>query len=105
MTAGSPGVIFYHNTVTTETTAGSSANAHWRNNLMLGQGTTPAIFSVNTSTSYSSSDYNGFRPNPAPPCRSNGMSAGRPRRGAAATGGIREPGGIREGERPGSDTA
>jgi hypothetical protein len=64
MTAGSPGVLFYHNTVTTETSAGSSANAHWRNNLMLGQDTAPAIFSVNTSTSYSSSDYNGFRPNP-----------------------------------------
>lgn len=64
MSWGSPGVIFYHNTVTTETSAGSSANAHWRNNLMLGQGTTPAIFSVNTETSYSTSDYNGFRPNP-----------------------------------------
>jgi len=64
MTAGSPGVLFYHNTVTTETSAGSSANAHWRNNLMLGQDTAPAIFTVNTSTSYSSSDYNGFRPNP-----------------------------------------
>src|SRR5687767_14396093 len=64
MTAGSPGVLFYHNTVTTETSAGSSANSHWRNNLMLGQGTAPAIFSVNTLTSYSSSDYNGFRVNP-----------------------------------------
>jgi hypothetical protein len=64
MTAGSPGVIFYHNTVTTETAAGSAANSHWRNNLMLGQSTAPAIFSVNTSTPYSSSDYNGFRPNP-----------------------------------------
>ena len=64
MTAGSPGVIFYHNTVTTETSAGSSANSHWRNNLMLGQDTAPPIFSVNTLTSYSSSDYNGFRPNP-----------------------------------------
>ena len=64
MTAGSPGVMFYHNTVTTETTAGSAANSHWRNNLMLGQDTAPAIFSVNTLTSYSSSDYNGFRPNP-----------------------------------------
>lgn len=63
MTAGSPGVLFYHNTVTTETSAASSANAHWRNNLMLGQDTAPAIFSVNTSTAYSSSDYNGFRPN------------------------------------------
>jgi hypothetical protein len=64
MTAGSPGVVFYHNTVTTETSAGSSANAHWRNNLMLGQSTAPAIFSVNTATPYSSSDYNGFRLNP-----------------------------------------
>lgn len=64
MSAGSPGVLFYHNTVTTETSAGSSANSHWRNNLMLGQDTAPPIFSVNTSTAYSSSDYNGFRPNP-----------------------------------------
>jgi hypothetical protein len=64
MTAGSPGVLFYHNTVTTETSAGSSANAHWRNNLMLGQGTAPNIFQVNTATPYSSADYNGYRPNP-----------------------------------------
>ena len=63
MTAGSPGVIFYHNTVTTETSAATSANAHWRNNLMLGQDDAPPIFGVNTATSYSSSDYNGFRPN------------------------------------------
>jgi hypothetical protein len=65
MTAGSPGVVFYHNTVTTETGAASSANAHWRNNLFLGQDTAPAIFSVVTSTPYSSSDYNGFRQNPS----------------------------------------
>lgn len=64
MSWGSPGVIFYHNTVTSETSAGSSANAHWRNNLMLGQSSAPAIFSVSTDTHYSSSDYNGFRPNP-----------------------------------------
>jgi len=64
MTAGSPGVLFYHNTVTTETSAASSANAHWRNNLMLGQDTAPAVFSVSTNTAYSSSDYNGFRLNP-----------------------------------------
>lgn len=64
MSAGSPGVLFYHNTVTSETSARTSANSHWRNNLFLGQGTAPAIFSVNTNTSYSSSDYNGFRVNP-----------------------------------------
>ena len=62
--AGSPGVIFYHNTVTSETSIATGANRHWRNNLILGQSTAPAIFSVTTSTSYSSSDYNGFRPNP-----------------------------------------
>jgi hypothetical protein len=62
--AGSPGVVFYHNTVTSETSIGTGANRHWRNNLILGQNTAPAIFSVTTSTPYSSSDYNGFRPNP-----------------------------------------
>ncbi len=96
MTAGSPGVLFYHNTITTETSAGSSANAHWRNNLMLGQDTAPAIFSVTTSTPYSSSDYNGFRLDPraavsfrwnvtplAPPGAARGAVASR---GAAPTG-------------------
>jgi len=62
--AGSPGVIFYHNTVTSETTVPTGANTHWLNNLFLGQSTQPAIFSVTTLTPYSSSDYNGFRPNP-----------------------------------------
>ena len=64
MTTGSAGVLFYNNTILTETTAGSSANVHWRNNLMLGENSAPAIFTVNTNTNYSSSDYNGFRPNP-----------------------------------------
>jgi hypothetical protein len=40
------------------------SNLHLRNNLILGQGTTPRVFSVDTYTNYSSSDYNGFRPNP-----------------------------------------
>ena len=61
MTNGAAGVLFYNNTILTETTAGSSANVHWRNNLMLGENSAPAIFSVNTNTNYSSSDYNGFR--------------------------------------------
>jgi hypothetical protein len=63
MTNGAPGVLFYNNTILTETAAGSSANVHWRNNLMLGENSAQAIFSVNTNTNYSSSDYNGFRPN------------------------------------------
>jgi hypothetical protein len=63
MTNGAPGVLFYNNTILTETSAGSSANVHWRNNLMLGENSAPAIFSVNTNMNYSSSDYNGFRLN------------------------------------------
>jgi hypothetical protein len=64
MTNGAAGVLFYNNSILTETAAGSSANSHWRNNLMLGENSAPAIFSVNTNTNYSSSDYNGFRTNP-----------------------------------------
>ena len=64
LTYASAGALFYNNTILTETSGGSSANTHWRNNLMLGQNSAPAIFSVTTNTNYSSSDYNGFRPNP-----------------------------------------
>jgi hypothetical protein len=64
MTFGSAGVLFYNNTVLTETAVAASSNVHWRNNLMLGEHAAPAIFSVTTFTGYSSSDYNGFRPNP-----------------------------------------
>jgi hypothetical protein len=64
MSSGAAGVLYYNNTILAETVAGSSANVHWRNNLMLGQNAAPAIFNVTTNTAYSSSDYNGFRPNP-----------------------------------------
>jgi hypothetical protein len=96
MTNGAAGVLFYNNTILTETSAGSSANTHWRNNLMLGENSAPAIFSVNTYTNYSSSDYNGFRPNPqadysfqwnSPPFGTpvdySGLLLARPERGAA----------------------
>jgi hypothetical protein len=64
LTNGSAGVLFYHNTILSETAAQGTANTHWRNNLMLGENSAPAIFSVTTFTDYTSSDYNGFRPNP-----------------------------------------
>lgn len=64
MTNGSAGVLLYNNTILTEASAGSSANMHWRNNLVLGENSSPAVFSMQTNTNYSSSDYNGFRPNP-----------------------------------------
>ena len=64
LTNGSAGVLFYNNTILSETAAAGTSNVHWRNNLFLGENSSPAIFSVNTFTNYTSSDYNGFRPNP-----------------------------------------
>jgi hypothetical protein len=64
LTGGSAGVLFYNNTILSETAAQGASNVHWRNNLFLGENSAPAIFSVNTYTNYTSSDYNGFRPNP-----------------------------------------
>jgi len=64
LTGGSAGVLFYNNTVLSETAAQGSSNVHWRNNLFLGENSAPTLFSVNTYTNYTSSDYNGFRPNP-----------------------------------------
>ncbi|HVG71573.1 MAG TPA: hypothetical protein VM819_11715 [Vicinamibacterales bacterium] len=63
LTNGAAGVLFYNNTILAETAAGATSNTHWRNNLMLGENALPAIFSVTTFTNYTSSDYNGFRPN------------------------------------------
>jgi hypothetical protein len=64
LTNGAAGALFYNNTILTETQAAGASNIHWRNNLMLGQNSAPAILSVNTYTRYTSSDYNGFRLNP-----------------------------------------
>jgi hypothetical protein len=64
LTNGSAGVLFYNNTILSETAAAATSNTHWRNNLMLGENALPAIFAVTTFTNYTSSDYNGFRTNP-----------------------------------------
>lgn len=64
LTGGSAGAVFYNNTILSETGVVGASNVHWRNNLFLGEQSAPEIFSVRTFTSYSSSDYNGFRPNP-----------------------------------------
>ncbi|MGC4084033.1 MAG: hypothetical protein QM736_18470 [Vicinamibacterales bacterium] len=63
LTSGSAGVLFYNNTILSETAAAATSNVHWRNNLFLGENSAEAIFTVNTFTGYTSSDYNGFRPN------------------------------------------
>jgi hypothetical protein len=65
LTANSSGIVVYHNTFVGEAhDMGPVSNLHFRNNLMLGQGAFAEIFTVDTFTNYSSSDYNGFRPNP-----------------------------------------
>ena len=61
---GAPGMIFLNNTILSETTIRTTSNSHWMNNLILGENSSPEIFSVNTYTNYTSSDYNGFRVNP-----------------------------------------
>jgi hypothetical protein len=73
------GVIFYHNTLCAEANVGQpsvmtgASNLHFRNNLILGENPNSqnnfipndfrGIFFMDTYTSYSTSDYNGFRPN------------------------------------------
>ncbi|HEX4135832.1 MAG TPA: hypothetical protein VHY84_14555 [Bryobacteraceae bacterium] len=59
------GVLVYQNTFIGQgTRMGPAANVHFRNNLILGDGYTDAVLSLRTTTNYSTSDYNGFRPNP-----------------------------------------
>src|SRR5262249_13860892 len=64
---GSSGVLTYNNTIIGEGRAGPTSNQHFRNNLILPQGAFDPVFAITTYTNYSSSDYNGFRPNPNTP--------------------------------------
>ena len=59
------GILIYNNTfVGGAGSLGPASNFHFRNNLILGDGGKRPIFQVKTFTPYSSSDYNGFGPNP-----------------------------------------
>jgi hypothetical protein len=61
ITANSAGVLVYSNTFLSEVhQMGPASNLHFRNNLVLAQGAWPEVFSVETFTPWSSSDYNGF---------------------------------------------
>ena len=64
-TASSAGIVVYHNTfiAPVKPMLLAPSNVHYRNNLILGKSETLEIFAVETNTNYSSSDYNGFRPN------------------------------------------
>lgn len=58
------GMVYYHNTFTARILAAQASNYHFRNNLILGWWPSQTLFSVDTFTNYTSSDYNGFYPDP-----------------------------------------
>ncbi len=59
------GVLVYQNTFIGQGRLfGPVSNTHFRNNLFLGDGWNDMLFNFSTFTNYSTSDYNGFRPNP-----------------------------------------
>ena len=61
---GSPGVVFYHNTVTTETSGGFVGQRALAQQPDARAGHGARDLQRDYQTPYSSSDYNGFRPNP-----------------------------------------
>jgi hypothetical protein len=59
------GILVYQNTfIGSANAAGPASNVHYRNNLILADGWISPVLAIGTFTNYSSSDYNGFRPNP-----------------------------------------
>jgi hypothetical protein len=59
------GVLIYQNTFFGQgRLMGPASNIHFLNNLILGDGWADPVFNLRTFTNYSSSDYNGFYPNP-----------------------------------------
>ncbi len=62
---GGAGILVYQNTFFGQGgLLGPVSNVHFRNNLFLGDGWADPVFNLRTYTNYSTSDYNGFRPNP-----------------------------------------
>ena len=58
------GVLIYQNTFIGQgRLVGPASNVHFLNNLILGDGYADPVLNLRTFTNYSSSDYNGFRPN------------------------------------------
>lgn len=63
LTANSAGVLIYNNTFLSEVhQMGPTSNVHFRNNIIIGQGAWPQVFSTEEFTPYSSSDHNAFGP-------------------------------------------
>lgn len=62
------GVLVYQNTFVAGDTApgGPVANAHLLDNIFLGRGLADPVYAIETTTNYSTSDYNGFGTNKGP---------------------------------------
>lgn len=59
------GVLVYQNTFVGQgPLMGPASNVHFLNNLILGDGWIEPVLNLTTYTNYSTSDYNGLRPNP-----------------------------------------
>ena len=59
------GLLVYHNTIIGENgNTQTYSNAHFRNNLFLGNDTHRRVAAFPNATAYSTFDYNGYRPNP-----------------------------------------
>jgi len=59
------GVLIHQNTLVGQgRLMGPASNIHFLNNLILGDGWADPVLNLRTYTNYSSSDYNGFYPNP-----------------------------------------
>jgi hypothetical protein len=61
---GSSGIVTLNNTIIGEGKAGPASNETYRNNLFLAQGAAEPVMSIDTFTPWTTSDYNGYRPNP-----------------------------------------
>jgi len=59
----SAGLLVYQNTFIGEVRVGPTSNEHFLNNLVFGTNSPAPVFAYSTFTNYSTSDYNGFRPN------------------------------------------
>ncbi len=77
------GMVLYHNTLIAPVRwmLSGLSNIHFRNNLILGRSEAPEVFAVDTFTNYSTSDYNGFRPNADAPFSFQWISSGVRRAG------------------------
>lgn len=84
------GVFVLHNTIVAEDTTNQQvSNAHFANNLFMGTGRPSAIANLGGPTTYSTYDYDGFRPNPGvdAPYLWSGARVGGPAPAAPVEGG------------------